>query len=88
MFAHEPEAERWNPRQSISTILISIVSLLADPNLNSIANADAGTAFRKWRESKVKDPNCDFLRRIGYCTIVLCLCLFSPSTSFSSVGSQ
>ena len=91
---HEPAAERWNPTQSISSILISIVSLLADPNPNSIANVDAGVAFRKWRESKEKDQNCDFLRRIrySYCTTaILCFCmkLFTPSsTSFCCVGLQ
>lgn len=44
----ETAAERWNPTQSVESILLSVVSLLADPNPSSPANVDAGvckTAF-------------------------------------------
>ena len=66
MFDHEPMDIRWNPKQSIASILISIVSLLAEPNLNSLANPDAGTAYRKYKETKGLDSSCEFLKRIGY----------------------
>lgn len=38
----ETAAERWNPTQSVESILLSVVSLLADPNPSSPANVDAG----------------------------------------------
>ncbi|CAJ0922075.1 12689_t:CDS:2 [Entrophospora sp. SA101] len=34
----ETAAERWNPTQSVESILISIVSLMGDPNCSSPAN--------------------------------------------------
>jgi len=46
----ETAAERWNPAQSIESILISIISLLADPNTASPANVDAGVMFRNNRK--------------------------------------
>jgi len=33
--------ERWLPTQSVSTILLSVISLLSDPNFSSPANVDA-----------------------------------------------
>ncbi|KAG9307205.1 hypothetical protein G9A89_017033 [Geosiphon pyriformis] len=47
----ESAAERWNPTQSVESILVSIVSLLVDPNCSSPANVDAGVLYRKDRES-------------------------------------
>jgi hypothetical protein len=38
----EKAEERWNPTQSVESILLSIVSLLNDPNCSSPANVDAG----------------------------------------------
>ncbi|KAL1933088.1 hypothetical protein VTP01DRAFT_8766 [Rhizomucor pusillus] len=46
----EKAEERWNPTQSVESVLISIISLLADPNCSSPANVDAGVAYRKNRE--------------------------------------
>lgn len=43
----EPDGETWSPAQSVETVLISIVSLLSDPNINSPANVDAAVAWRK-----------------------------------------
>ncbi|KAJ1540305.1 hypothetical protein HK405_011430, partial [Cladochytrium tenue] len=43
----ETAAERWNPTQTVESILLSIVSLLNDPNCSSPANVDAGVLFRK-----------------------------------------
>jgi ubiquitin-protein ligase len=37
----------WSPVQNIRTILISIISLLADPNPNSPANRDAANLYLK-----------------------------------------
>lgn len=43
----EPECETWTPVQSVESLLISIISLLEDPNPSSPANIDASIAFRK-----------------------------------------
>lgn len=40
----------WSPAQNIRTILISIRSLLMDPNPNSPANRDAATLYKKSNE--------------------------------------
>jgi len=38
-----------------STILLSIISLLSEPNTSSPANVDASVAYRRWVESKGRD---------------------------------
>ncbi|KAH3681009.1 hypothetical protein WICPIJ_008017 [Wickerhamomyces pijperi] len=43
----EPENETWSPVQTVETVLISIVSLLEDPNPSSPANVDAAVDWRK-----------------------------------------
>ena len=37
----EHPSERWNPAQNVRTILMSIISLLNEPNCSSPANVDA-----------------------------------------------
>merc|ERR1712156_1230306 len=51
----ELPCERWNPTQNVRTILISVVSLLNEPNTFSPANVDASVMYRRWKESKGKD---------------------------------
>ncbi|KAJ3269769.1 hypothetical protein HDV01_001026 [Terramyces sp. JEL0728] len=46
----EKAEERWNPTQSVESILLSIVSLINDPNCSSPANVDAGVMYRKDRD--------------------------------------
>lgn len=48
----ELPGERWNPTQSVRTVLISIISMLNEPNTYSPANVDASVAFRNWKEGK------------------------------------
>ncbi|ONH68748.1 Ubiquitin-conjugating enzyme E2 7 [Cyberlindnera fabianii] len=43
----EPESETWSPAQSVESVLISILSLLEDPNPSSPANVDASLDYRK-----------------------------------------
>ena len=45
-FGYEDSSERWNPSHSVSSIMISIISMLLDPNLESPANIDAGVLWR------------------------------------------
>ncbi|CAB3407945.1 unnamed protein product [Caenorhabditis bovis] len=46
----ELPCERWNPTQSVRTILLSVISLLNEPNTSSPANVDASVSYRKWKE--------------------------------------
>lgn len=50
----ELPCERWNPTQNVRTILLSVISLLNEPNTSSPANVDASVAYRKWKEGS--DP--------------------------------
>uniref|UniRef100_A0A8R1IAA5 UBC core domain-containing protein n=1 Tax=Caenorhabditis japonica TaxID=281687 RepID=A0A8R1IAA5_CAEJA len=50
----ELACERWNPTQSVRTILLSVISLLNEPNTSSPANVDASVMYRKWKEDN--DP--------------------------------
>ena len=43
----ELDSETWSPVQTVESVLISIVSLLEDPNINSPANVDAAIDYRK-----------------------------------------
>jgi len=42
--------ERWLPTQSVSTILLSVISLLNAPNFSSAANVDASVEWRNTPE--------------------------------------
>ena len=45
------------------TILLSVVSLLNEPNTFSPANVDASVMFRRWKESKGKDKEYEHIIR-------------------------
>ncbi|XP_071822920.1 ubiquitin-conjugating enzyme E2 G2 [Apostichopus japonicus] len=47
---YESSAERWSPVQSVEKILLSVVSMLAEPNAESGANVDASKMWRDERE--------------------------------------
>lgn len=44
-FGYEKASERWLPVHTVETILISVISMLADPNDESPANVDAAVSF-------------------------------------------
>ncbi len=46
---YESASERWSPIQSIEKILISVMSMLAEPNDESPANVEAA---KMWRENR------------------------------------
>merc|ERR1711990_777207 len=46
----ELASERWSPVQSVSTILLSVISMLNEPNISSPANVDASVMFRNKNE--------------------------------------
>jgi len=43
--------ERWLPTQTVPTVILSIMSLLSDPNFSSPANVDASVELRKDKEA-------------------------------------
>ena len=58
-FGYEKAEERWLPIHTVETILISVISMLADPNDESPANVDAA---KEWRER----PD-EFKKRVVKC---------------------
>ncbi|KAI1661277.1 ubiquitin-conjugating enzyme/RWD-like protein [Daldinia decipiens] len=55
---YEHASERWSPIQSVEKILISVMSMLAEPNDESPANVEAAKMWRESRaeyEKKVRD---------------------------------
>ena len=51
----ELPCERWNPTQNAHSVIMSIISLLSEPNTSSPANVDAGIMYRRWKEQKDKE---------------------------------
>uniref|UniRef100_A0A7S1CHY3 UBC core domain-containing protein n=1 Tax=Bicosoecida sp. CB-2014 TaxID=1486930 RepID=A0A7S1CHY3_9STRA len=50
-FGYEKSYERWTPVQSIEKVLLSVISMLAEPNAESPANIDAAKLWRDDRAS-------------------------------------
>ncbi|KAI5799204.1 ubiquitin-conjugating enzyme/RWD-like protein [Peziza echinospora] len=48
---YESASERWSPIQSVEKILISVMSMLAEPNDESGANVDASKVWREDRKA-------------------------------------
>jgi len=46
---YEDASEQWSPVQSLEKVLLSVVSMLAEPNDESPANVDAA---KQWREDR------------------------------------
>lgn len=54
-YGYESVSERWNPSHSVNSILMSILSMLTNPNFESPANVDASIMWRNnWQEYKNK----------------------------------
>jgi ubiquitin-protein ligase len=48
VYGYEDISERWNPSHSVNSILMSIISILTEPNFESPANVDAS---KLWKEN-------------------------------------
>ncbi|KHJ40702.1 ubiquitin--protein ligase [Trichuris suis] len=59
----ELACERWNPAQTVRTILLSVISLLNEPNTNSPANVEASVMYRRYKEG-LDDEYAKVVRRI------------------------
>ena len=47
MYGYEDISERWNPSHSVNSILMSIISMLSEPNFDSPANVDASKLWQQ-----------------------------------------
>jgi len=54
--------ERWNPTQGVRTVIMSIISLLNEPNTFSPANVDASVMYRDFKAGK-SDKYTEFCAR-------------------------
>ena len=73
MNQQETAAERWRPVLGVEQVIVSVMSLLAAPNVDSPANIDAGVEFRE-------DPKA-FRRKARQCqrrSPAIQLCLKNP----------
>lgn len=46
-YGYEKPEERWLPIHTVETIMISVISMLADPNGDSPANVDAAVSLQQ-----------------------------------------
>lgn len=58
-FGYERPEERWLPIHTVETIMVSVISMLADPNEESPANLDAA---KEWRDSRE-----EFRKKVANC---------------------
>lgn len=49
-FSGELASERWMPTQTVASIMLSVISMLDDPNLSSPANVEASVMYRDRRQ--------------------------------------
>lgn len=58
-WGYESTAERWNPIHGVSSVIMSVISMLSDPNDESPANIDAAVMWREnYDEFKKKVYQC------------------------------
>ena len=53
-FGYERPEERWLPIHTVETILVSVISMLADPNDESPANLDAAVSIASISNFNIK----------------------------------
>lgn len=58
----EPVELTWSPAQNVESVLLSILSLLEDPNVNSPANVEASICYRKQKDVYAQKVKADVLR--------------------------
>ncbi len=52
-WGYEHISERWNPSHSVNSILMSVLSMITNPNFESPANVDASVMWRQnWDQYK------------------------------------
>ncbi|AET39611.1 E2 ubiquitin-conjugating protein UBC7 Ecym_4578 [Eremothecium cymbalariae DBVPG len=63
---YEEASERWSPVQSVEKILLSVMSMLSEPNVESGANIDACILWRDNRPDFVKQVKISILKSLGF----------------------
>jgi len=63
----ETALERWRPILGVESIIVSVISMLSDPNDDSPANIDAAVM---WRNDKAA-----FKRRVRGVCVCMCVCV-------------
>lgn len=58
-YGYESAQERWLPIHTIESILLSVISMIHDPNVESPANIDAAKQFR--------EESAEFKKRVKRC---------------------
>jgi len=58
-YGYESASERWLPIHTVESILVSVISMISSPNIESPANIDAGKIFR--------DDQAEFRKRVQRC---------------------
>jgi len=64
-FGYEQSCERWSPVQSVEKVLMSVISMLAEPNDMSPANVESAKQWRSDREAFRKKVDHDVRVSIG-----------------------
>jgi ubiquitin-protein ligase len=53
-FGYEKAAERWNPIHTVESIILSVITMLADPNDESPANLDGTSSSSSSSSSSLR----------------------------------
>lgn len=90
-YGHEDAGERWLPIHTVTTIALSVISMLSDPNDRSPANIDAAVRFvllilrsHEVREIGEKIPNFSRRKCNAVCVGARNACKCSSPSSLSS----
>lgn len=62
---YEKREERWSAAMSVEKILLSVMSMLAEPNDESPANVDAASMWRNNREEFMRRANTNVRKSLG-----------------------
>lgn len=54
IFEYENRTERWLPIHTVESILVSVISMLSDPNVESPENVDAAKTYRTDKREYVR----------------------------------
>lgn len=79
-YGYEKPEERWLPIHTVETIMISVISMLADPNGDSPANVDAAV---RWPRAHISPPlqlNSEWQTVSLFVYLCVYMCTHSPQS--------
>jgi len=62
---YELSSERWSPVQSVEKVLLSVISMLSEPNLESGANIDCCKLYRENKEEYERIVRAQIMEQLG-----------------------